>query len=61
MYSNSNALSLDQGGDSRHTEKQVDCKDFQNVGKIGLSISLDLGGEQNKLLNHLCPKVNPFS
>lgn len=33
VYNNSNAIALDQDRDTRHIEKQVDFKDFQNVGK----------------------------
>lgn len=44
--SNSNAIALDQGRDASYIEKEVDCKDFQKVEKIGFSIWLDPEGEQ---------------
>lgn len=33
VYSNLNAIALDQDRDTRHSKKRVDCNDFQNVEK----------------------------
>lgn len=42
VHSNLSAIALDQDRNTQHIEKQMDCKDIQNIEKIGRSILLDL-------------------